>query len=413
MVTPAWPRGAMPNGIVTYTANVAPAMRERGVRPVILSWQVARDLQDDDAENDVVDISQFQPRRGLVSRVIKKARRFLPSSDFGDAMHMIESAVRTSFDRFPIELVEMEEAFGLPSRVMSLRRVPVVCRLHGPWFLNGEVLGAKCDTQFARRVEQEGQAIARADAVTAPSLDVLERTRAYYRLPLESALVIPYPLDPTNREAAWSLAECDRNRLVFIGRFDRHKGGDVMIDAFARLAASRPELTLDFIGPDRGIPDNSGRNVGLTDYLESHVSDPHVRRRIVVHGPKQPNEANAFRRRGIITIVPSRYETFGYTAVEAMSLGCPLVVSNSGGLAEIVRDGRTGLLFQSGDSQSLAAQIARLLDAPQLAATLGAEAARDVRRRYNPLSIADQTLDFYAQIVEQWRGRSRRPEAVA
>jgi len=413
MVTPAWPRGAMPNGIVTYTAHLAPALRERGVRPVILTWQVAEDSQDDGMPGDVIDISRFQPRRGLVSRAIEKARRFLPGSEFGDAKFMIENAVRSSLDRFPIELVEMEEAFGLPRRVMNLRRVPVVCRLHGPWFLNGEVLGAKCDAQFARRIEQEGEAIAHADAVTAPSLDVLERTRAFYRLPLEAALVIPYPVDPGNREATWSLAECDRSRLVFIGRFDRHKGADVMIDAFARLAASRPELMLDFVGPDRGIPDASGRNVGLVEYLESHVLDPHVRRRIVVHGPKQPDEANAFRRRGFITIVPSRYETFGYTAVEAMSLGCPLIAANSGGLAEIVRDGQTGLLFRSSDPQSLAAQITRLLDAPQIAATLGAEAARDVRQRYNPLSIADQTLDFYAQVVEHWRGRSHRPEAVA
>jgi glycosyltransferase involved in cell wall biosynthesis len=361
-------------------------------------------------QSDIVDLSIFHPNRRLVGRAVGKARKLLRSTGYApNKASMIVRGVQSALGRFPIEIIEMEEAFGLPSRVAALDRVPVVTRLHGPWFLNGEVLGAAKDADFARRVEWERQSIMHADAVTAPSQDVLDRTRAFYDVPLEEAIVIPYPLGAGELDPPWSLAGCDRNRIAFIGRFDRHKGADVVIDAFARLAARRSELQLDFVGPDRGVANGSGQVAFLAGYLDGRIADAGIRRRIRVHGQLPPHEANEIRRRAFLTVVPSRYETFGYTAIEAMSLGCPLIASESGGLAEIVRSGETGLGFRSGDAESLATQIERLLDDPPLASRLGAAARADVARRYLPRTIAEATLDFYASVSERWQARRRGP----
>jgi glycosyltransferase involved in cell wall biosynthesis len=409
MVTPAWPPGAQPNGIVTYTSHLAPAFRDRGVRPVLLAWEVVPGPPNRPSANnigDVVDISEFQPGRGFLGKVMLKTRRLLRPLDFGDAKFtMIERAVRSALARFPIEIIEIEEAFGLASRIIKLKRVPVVTRLQGPWFLNGEVLGEKKDAAFRQRVEQERLSIALADGVTAPSQDILDRTREYYGLPLEQGRVIPCPIEPRADDPPWKLPACDRDRIVFVGRFDLHKGADVMIDAFVRLASSRPTLYLDFVGPDRGIPNSAGGLVRIAEYLERHVRDPAISRRIVIHGQKPATEIDAYRRRAFTTVVPSRYETFGYTAIEAMRLGCPLVAADSGGLREILRDGETGLLFRSGDPQSLAAQIERLLAAPDLAVRLGEAARREVSTHYNPVSIAETTLDLYASVVERWSSK--------
>jgi glycosyltransferase involved in cell wall biosynthesis len=405
MVTPSWPPGAAPNGIVTYTSQMVPAFRDLGLRSVLLSWDVAGETN---SNHDLVDISKFQPRRGLIGKATARARRLFPTTEFGDARFaMLARAVRSALERFPIELIETEEAFGLASRIARLNRRPVVTRLHGPWFLNGEVLGEKKDDIFRRRVEKERLAIAESAGVTAPSQDVLDRTREYYGLPLKDAVAIPCPIEPRPDDPPWKLAECDRNRIVFVGRFDLHKGGDVMIDAFAHLAVMRPALCLDFVGPDRGIPDASGRIVRVAEYVERHVRDPAIARRIVIHGQKQGPEIDAFRRRGFVAVVPSRYETFGYTAVEALRLGCPLVAAEGGGLGEIVRDGETGLLCRTGDPQSLAGQIDRLLASPELGARLGEAGRRDVALRYNPISIAETTLDLYASVVERWSSKSR------
>ena len=300
-------------------------------------------------------------------------------------------------------MLEIEEAFGLASRIIKLKRIPVVTRLQGPWFLNGEVLGEKKDAAFFQRVEQERLSIAWADGITSPSQDILDRTRDYYGLPLEGARVIPCPIDPRPEDRPWKLADADQNRILFVGRFDLHKGADLMIDAFARLAPSRPSLCLDFVGPDRGIPDPSKGRIGVVDYIKGRISDASVADRIVIHGQKRPDEIDDFRRRASVAIVPSRYETFGYTAVEALRLGCPLVAADSGGLGEIVRDGETGLLFPAGNVELLAGQIDRLLANSELGARLGEAGRRDVGTRYHPTAIAEMTLDLYASVVERWR----------
>ncbi len=412
--TPDWPRGASPNGIVTYTAELEAALRERGARPVILAWHVepiagaVRNSKGGGC-NEVVDISEFQPQRTLMSRVIDKAGRTLGADPLlKTRLFMIERAVRAAITRYPIELIEIEEALGLAMPVIRSGLVPVVVRLHGPWFLNGRALGVKEDAAFERRDRLEREVIAQADAVSAPSQDVLERTRAHYNLPLDHGRVILPPVDCSRERALWSLADCDRNRIVFVGRFDLHKGADVIIDAFALLATARSELTLDLVGPDRGILNQAGEHIHLAEYLATHVSNPDVRRRIIVHGQQTPEAIGALRRRGLITVVPSRYETFGYTAVEALTFGCPVIAANAGGLAESVRDGQTGLLFDSGEPRSLANQIAKLLDGPDWAARLGEAGRQDIASRYAPRSIAEQTLETYASVLERHRERATR-----
>jgi glycosyltransferase involved in cell wall biosynthesis len=404
--TPDWPRGASPNGIVTYTAELEAALRDRGVRSIMLSWHIAQSAAD---LTDVVDISEFESQPNLIRRVLDKVSRTLGSDSLLEArLSALDRAVRTAVTRFPIEVLEIEEARGIAMPVINAGLMPIVVRLHGPWFLNGRALGVKEDAAFDRRDRLEREAIARADAVTAPSRDVLERTRSHYALPLEHGHVVYPPVDSRISGAPWNLAECDRNRIVFVGRFDLHKGGDLMIDAFAMLASSRLDLTLDFIGPDRGTFDSAGRESRLEEYLAAHVPDGSVRRRIIVHGRQTPGAIETFRRRALVTVVPSRYETFGYTAAEALTLGCPVIAANAGGLAETVRDHETGLLFAPGDARSLANQIVRLLDAPEWAARLGESGRNDVARRYAPKSIAEQTLEIYSSVLQSHRDRALR-----
>ena len=169
--TPDWPRGASPNGIVTHTVELEAALRELGVRPVILTWHVApsTDQQPQTASDsgDILDISQFQPRSTLWSRVANKASRLFGADILlNTRLTMMARAARVAVERFPLDLIEIEEALGLALPVIKLGRVPVVVRLHGPWFLNGRALGVKEDAAFARRDRLEREVIARADAVT-------------------------------------------------------------------------------------------------------------------------------------------------------------------------------------------------------------------------------------------------------
>jgi glycosyltransferase involved in cell wall biosynthesis len=86
--------------------------------------------------------------------------------------------------------------------------------------------------------------------------------------------------------------------------------------------------------------------------------------------------------RAAVVAVPSRFETFGQSALEAMLHGAPVVASRAGALPELVGDGVTGLLVPPGDPEALAAAVAALLGDPARAAARGAAAAARVRERH-------------------------------
>ena len=269
--------------------------------------------------------------------------------------HLYRKALVTTMARAiaerRIQIVEMEETFGWARWLQQALSIPICVRLHGPWFQVGPALGFPNDAHFRNRVEQERKAILSADVVTAPSHDILEKTRAFYGLPLHDAEVIPNPAGPTTEH--WQLKYTDTKQLLFIGRFDRLKGGDLIINAFARVLQEVPEAKLWFIGPDRGCKTSDGRIWHIEEYVRHLLPGALEAKQVVWLGPQPFSALASFRRRALVTVVCSRYENFPYSLIEAMALGCPLVAVHVGGIPEIVRDNSNGLLHQPGDPEDL------------------------------------------------------------
>jgi glycosyltransferase involved in cell wall biosynthesis len=399
-LTPAWPIDVAANGIVTYVDTIATGLRAQGQTICILSAYTASAS----SERDLYPVERGQVsaleriRDGLAVRINRSAalrERFCRA--------LVKTTRRAIAER-GVQLLEMEESFGWIQQIKPHLPIPVVVRLHGPHFANGPVLRVATDAAFHRRVRDEGVGIAMADGVSSPSRDILEQTKAFYGLPLTDAAVIPYPGPAVPPERGWSLAECDRSRLLFVGRFDRHKGGDVVIDAFRKVAHRFPEIRLCFVGPDDGITDDQGRNWTYAKYL--HERAPDVAGRVDWLG-HQPNSSLAdLRRKAFATIVGSRYETFGIVVLEAMAYGCPLAATRAGGIVEIIEDGVNGVLAQPGNADDLASAILRLLEAPEFAAKLGHRAAEDATR-YHPDAIAHQTALFHQSVLDRWNASTR------
>jgi glycosyltransferase involved in cell wall biosynthesis len=94
-----------------------------------------------------------------------------------------------------------------------------------------------------------------------------------------------------------------------------------------------------------------------------------------------------------VVLVPSRVEPFGLVAVEALLLGRAVIASRVGGLAEIVRDGETGVLVEPDDPQALADAIIRLLSDPAVRTTLGHAGEADARSRFSMETYAARLAD--------------------
>ena len=145
-----------------------------------------------------------------------------------------------------------------------------------------------------------------------------------------------------------------------MGRFDLHKGGDLIIKAFAEVARRRPKARLRFVGPDRGVIDEAGQTVGIEAFIREHA--PEAADRIEYRGQLPSRDLAQQRREARLTVVCSRYETFGLTLTEAITFGCPTVATRSGAFPEIIQDGINGLFCAPENPLDLADKIVMLLD---------------------------------------------------
>jgi glycosyltransferase involved in cell wall biosynthesis len=100
-------------------------------------------------------------------------------------------------------------------------------------------------------------------------------------------------------------------------------------------------------------------------------------------------------------VFPSLYEPFGIVALEAMIAGCPVVVSEIGGLREFVRHDKTGVTVYPDDAQSVAWGILSTLRDPARAAARAKEAQQVARREFNWDAIAARTIAVYQRVVDE------------
>lgn len=141
--------------------------------------------------------------------------------------------------------------------------------------------------------------------------------------------------------------------LLFVGRYCEQKGFDLLPDVLRLVADRVPQVRLDVIGigPLQAQVEARFADLGLTDRVSWHpFSGPEVVRQL-------------FRDAGA-TLAPSRYEPFGLAVVEAMASGAALVAGRTGGIAETVQHGMSGLLVAPDDVTGFAdAAVNVLLDA--------------------------------------------------
>jgi glycosyltransferase involved in cell wall biosynthesis len=189
------------------------------------------------------------------------------------------------------------------------------------------------------------------------------------------------PLTKAGRERPQGLAP-DLFHVGIVGRVSQVKGIPFALQALAH--GSIPDrLRLDIIGTGPVLNDlrNAAEVLGLGD-------------RVRFHG---------FQRDVIdwlahldVLLMPSLHEGLPYTLLEGMSLGVPVVASRIGGLAEVLRDGVTGLLVDVGDVAGLARALARLAAEPHLASRLAAAAAEEQRRGFTLARMVSDYVEAYA-----------------
>jgi len=163
-----------------------------------------------------------------------------------------------------------------------------------------------------------------------------------------------------------------------VGRVVKLKGHDVLFRAAGLLKDTLPQLRILVVGegPDR-------------EYFEQVAREAGIAERIVWAGRVEPEELPKYYHLMDVLAMPSRWEGFGLTAVEAMAAGVPVVGSDVPGLREVLSEGLSGFLSPVGDSSGFAEQLEKAF----------ADGRRSVRQRMPVFALDSYALD---SVRSQW-----------
>lgn len=184
----------------------------------------------------------------------------------------------------------------------------------------------------------------------------------------------------------------DEQMIFFIGRLVHEKGVHVLLDAFCKVLAYRDKVKLVVAG--KGPADA---------YLKEYAGNLGIYNRVYFAGFVDDPTRNKLYKCADVACVPSLYEPFGITALEAMASGTPVVVSDVGGLGEVVRHGVTGMKCYPGNPSSLADNILTLLADKRLCDEIRANATHDVLTKFNWDIIAESTSRVYDEVLKAYR----------
>src|SRR5213596_3461676 len=374
-------------GISTHVYHLSRALVERGTSVRVITC----DFPNAPAEEiiDGVSVSRVDSGRvpesnfllwiyHLNSQMISKTTELFETERF-DLIHAHDWVVGRA-------AVELKNGLGLP----------LISTIHATEIGRGGSL----DGEYRRKVRDiERLLVDQSDGIICCSNYMLDHIQHQLGAVNAKIRVIPngvevsrFKRDSQPRLIPTGVSE-NRKVILYVGRSVREKGIFTLIEAFDELRNRGKDVSLVFVG-EGPMKEDLAKEIlwrRLSDRvrLAGFVDE---RRLVSLY-----NSSDAF-------VLPSHYEPFGMVALEAMASRVPVVVSDVGGLSEIVEDGITGVKVPSSDPHALAEGILRVLDNRELSERLKENAYQAVQERYRWDLIAEKTLEAY-------RTSSPRPQS--
>ena len=178
--------------------------------------------------------------------------------------------------------------------------------------------------------------------------------------------------------------------ILYVGRLVYEKGVQHLIAAMPKILSNYHDAKLIIAG--RG---------GMMDELRAEASNLGLNDKIYFTGYLNSKQVQKMYKCADVAVFPSTYEPFGIVALEAMLAGVPTVVSDVGGLDEIVTHGVDGMKSYAGNANSIADSVTALLYDHQLATNVSKKAKQKVKDQFNWEKIAQDTHFTYEKAICQ------------
>jgi glycogen(starch) synthase len=381
-------------GIAPHVYDLSKALSELGTKIVVITCDFPGAPEEE--RNGNVEVHRVDSYKA-------------PTPDFASWIYTMNSNLQEhaiellSSNEDPIDIIHAhdwlvaEAAIGLK----HMFRIPMVATIHSTE--HGRRNGIHTD--YHRMLhETETWLTQEAWKIICCSNYMSAHVNSVFGTPNDKIVTIPNGVDPDkfsqpfDKEAfRRKYASPDEKLVLYVGRMVYEKGLGVLVEAAHKVLRS---INAKFVLVGEGH---------LKDTLSKVVLDEGLAHKLYFTGYLDDNEVKLLFRTADVCVVPSLFEPFGIVCLEAMAAGTPVVVSNTGGLSEIIQHDKNGVKVYPNDPDSLAWGIIRVLTDKPLSERIAAEALRRVKEVYSWRSIAKRTQDFYNDVYSQYSTGSWKP----
>jgi D-inositol-3-phosphate glycosyltransferase len=283
---------------------------------------------------------------------------------------------------------------------------PMIHMFHTLGEMKNRIARTDAEREGEYRINGEQQVLRRADRIVAATIAEVTQLRFLYKAPNNKIVVIPpgvdvshfYPIPADEAKLFVGLKPDDR-MVLFVGRIEPLKGVDTLIQAMSCLQWKEARLVhLAIIGGDPAAsPQEMSAEMAR---LQKLCDDLSVDQTVVFLGKRDQDKLPYYYSAAELLVMPSHYESFGMVALEAMACGTPVIASEVGGLAYLVRDGETGFTIPDQEPEMLCEKISWLLNDHEMQARMS-ERAVEYAQDYAWEKIANQIVEVYEGLLKR------------
>ena len=283
---------------------------------------------------------------------------------------------------------------------------PIVNMFHTLGEMKNRIARNEAEREGDYRINGEKQVLRRADRVVVATVAELTQLRFLYKANGNMVIIPPgvdvshfYPIPADEAKMYVGLKPEDR-MVLFVGRIEPLKGVDTLIQAMSclQLKETKRPVHLAIIGGDPAAsPEEMTAEMAR---LQKLCDDLAVDQTVVFLGKRDQDKLPYYYSAAEVLVMPSHYESFGMVALEAMACGTPVIASEVGGLAYLVRDGETGFTIPDQEPEELCDKISWMLNDKPLHDTMSARAV-EYAQDYAWEKIAKQIMEVYEGLLAE------------
>jgi D-inositol-3-phosphate glycosyltransferase len=293
--------------------------------------------------------------------------------------------------------LELKAAWGIPLAHM----------FHTLGQMKNRVAQSPAEMEGDYRIQGERQVLREADRIVAATPAELAQLQWLYQAQTSKIEVIPpgvdtgrfYPI-PNDEAKEFIGVPPEDQMLLFVGRIEPLKGLDVLIEAIGRYCRERrqekPRLFLAVIGGE--VDESQETKSTEMAHLQALREQYGVTDVVTFLGKRSQDTLPYYYSAAEAVVMPSQYESFGMVALEAMACGTPVVASQVGGLAFLVKDGETGYTVPAGDPEALCHRLKMLINDKELQQKMG-EQAFIFAQEYDWEKISGRIIQLYSEML--------------